>query len=385
MQRARIVVALLVATAVWLPSLHLFYAVNDDQRRAVVDGLTEARLEAWARPADVATMRVVNPEWDFMSRTFTVLALAEQALAEGVTAERRARLLATLDAILDATLAVERRGDTQFLLPYAKRGPFLDPEGRSIFVDGETLMMIAARQLVAPRPDLADDARRRAERITRMMRRSPSLSAESYPDECWTFCNTTALAALAMHDRASGEDHRDLAQAWVAHAKAHLVDPRTGILISSYTWSGKTLDSAEGSSIWMSAQNLLFVDEAFARDQWARARRELGVTFLGFGWARAWPRGADARPDVDSGPIVPVLDASAGSSGLAILGASAFADTRYERSLLASLELAAFPAREGKTLRYRASNAVGDAVVLRALTFGPLLQRMHHAPIAEAP
>ncbi len=33
------------------------------------------------------------------------------------------------------------------------------------------------------------------------MSRSPSLSAESYPDDCWTFCNTTALAGLAMLDR----------------------------------------------------------------------------------------------------------------------------------------------------------------------------------------
>lgn len=378
-------VAFLVAAAVWLPCLHLFYAVDDGERRTIVLGLTEARLEAWSRPADVASMRGVNPEWDFMNRTFTVLALAEQALEDGATPERRARLLVTIDTILDATLDAERRGDHQFLLPYAKRGAFLDPEGRSVFVDGETLMMIAARQLVSrSRPELADDARRRAERIARMMRRSPSLSAESYPNECWTFCNTTALAALAMHDRASGEDHHDLAKAWVAHARAHLVDPRTGILISSYTWDGKTLDNAEGSSIWMSAQNLLFVDESFARDQWTRARAELGVAFLGFGWAREWPRGAETRPDVDSGPIVPILDASAGSSGLAILGAAAFEDKPFERSLLASLGLAAFPVREGKTLRYRASNAVGDAVVLRALTFGPLLKRMHHTPIAEA-
>jgi hypothetical protein len=122
----------------------------------------------------------------------------------------------------------------------------------------------------------------------------------------------------------------------------------------------------------MVAHNLLVVDEAFAKDQYARARRELGASLLGFGWAREWPRGVPARPDVDSGPIVPFLDASAGSSGLALLGARAFGDAAYERELFASLELAAFP----ENGRYRASNDVGDAVVLYTLSFGPLWSRV---------
>ena len=153
----------------------------------------------------------------------------------------------------------------------------------------------------------------------------------------------------------------------MAHAKAHLVEPRTGLLVSSYAVDGATLDGPEGSSIWMSATNLFELDEAFARDQWQRARKELGVTFLGFGWAREWPAGVVARPDVDSGPIIPVLAASAGSSGLAFLGASAFGDTAFLDALFSSIELAGF--RERATGRYRASNEVGDAVLLYALTF----------------
>ena len=171
-----------------------------------------------------------------------------------------------------------------------------------------------------------------------------------------------------MLDRVDGShEHAALATEWIAHAKAHLVEPRTGLLVSSYTYSGAVLDGPEGSSIWMSAANLLEFDEAFARDQWRRARKELGVTFLGFGWAREWPEGQPVRPDVDSGPIIPVLDASAGSSGLAFLGAAAFGDGSYLDALFASIELAGF--RDRQTGRYRASNEVGDAVLLYALTF----------------
>ncbi|MCW5831942.1 MAG: hypothetical protein KIS78_05760 [Labilithrix sp.] len=162
-----------------------------------------------------------------------------------------------------------------------------------------------------------------------------------------------------MLDRAAGTDHARLARDWVAHAKARLVDPETGLLISSYTWDGRVLDGPEGSSLWMSAHNLLVIDEAFARDQYARARRELGASFFGFGWAREWPEGTPPRPDVDSGPIVPLLQASAGSSGLALLGASAFGDDAgsgsCSRRRARGLQTA--------TTAVRASNDAGDVVL----------------------
>jgi hypothetical protein len=370
---AQLAVTLLAAASLWLPNVHRLHEVDDGARSRLVGALVERQLSA--EDADTTRMRAVNPEWDFMRRTYTVLALANLALGD-VAPEERARLLARIDAVVDETVRDdEARGAEHFLLPYARRGPFEDPEARSLFIDGEVVMMLAARELVAERPAARPAAQARAARITRTMRRSPSMSGESYPDECWTFCNTTALAALAMLDRVDPKDraeHRAVAATWLQYARSNLVDPRTGLLVSSYTYGGRTLDGPEGSSLWMSAHNLLVVDEVFARDQYARARRELAGGALGYAWAREWPRGATIHPDVDSGPIVPWLDASAGSSGLALLGASAFGDRDYLGGLLASLELAGF--REGD--RYRASNQVGDAVILYALSFGPLWRRV---------
>jgi hypothetical protein len=383
MKKARFALLVLVAAAIWLPSLHVAYAPDRGRLR---DAFAERQIDAWSRKNrdDLGAMRAANPEWDFMARTFTVLGLANRALRVGAGMEQE-RLLRTIDAIVDDTVASDARlGETHFQLPYAKRGPYVDPEARSIFVDGEILAMIAARDIVAPRAELAAEASVRAARIERQMRASPSLSGESYPDECWTFCNTTALAGLAMLDLARGSDHRDLMRAWVAHAKAHLTDPRTGLLVSSYTRDGRILQGPEGSSIWMTAHNLVVIDEAYAGDQYARARRELGATFLGFGWAREWPDSAPAKnADIDSGPIVPVLEASAGSSGLAVLGASAFRDEDYLRPLLASLDLAGYPDRDGT--RYWASNEVGDAVLLYAFEAGPIFERVRRgARVKEA-
>jgi len=138
------------------------------------------------------------------------------------------------------------------------------------------------------------------------------------------------------------------------------------------TSDGRHLDGPEGSSIWFAAHNLLLVDEVFAEDQYWRAREALGRGVLGFGYAREWPASWGGPADVDSGPIVPVLGASAGSSGLALVGAGAFSDRRFQDALLSSLNLAAFPTRSGDALAYQAGNQVADAVFLYALVQGPL-------------
>lgn len=389
--RLRLVLSLFLAVVVTLPALRLLHA---PRRELIANALARRAVRSWTNEhAADGAMRGVNPEWDFMARTFTVLALASRiasadeshpaasATSAGLSADgpARAESLAAIDAILDDTIATAaREGQTHFMLRYASARPFVDPEAASLFVDGELVMMIAARELVAPGSRYMPEARRRAARIERTMRRSPTLSGESYPDECWTFCNTTALAGLSLLDRVDGSDHRALADAWVAFAKGHLVDPSTGLLVSSFTRDGTTLDGPEGSSLWMSAHALSFIDEDFAKDQYARARKELGRTFLGFGWAREWPVSTRApRVDVDSGPIVPLLEASAGSSGLALLGASAFGDTAYGDALVASLDLAAVPSADG----YRASNAVGDAVTLYAFSEGSLRRRAHRQAV----
>jgi hypothetical protein len=120
------------------------------------------------------------------------------------------------------------------------------------------------------------------------------------------------------------------------------------------------------------ANCLQILDAAFARDQYQRARKELGTTTLGFGYAHEWPKSWDGPADIDSGPIIPVLDISAGSSGMAFIGASAFGDETFLRSLAATLDFAAFPKRKSGALKYCASNQVGDAALLYAATLGPL-------------
>jgi hypothetical protein len=381
---AVVVAALAIGAAAWLPLLHRFFEpseadVASPSTSRIASGMLAEQLGVWEDDARrhelLARMRLTNPEWDFMGRTFVAMALINEALRDARSADR---YLAVVDRIIDDTEArIDEHGAEYFLLPYAERGAWQVTPRRSVFIDGELAWVLAARQLAKRDDDRLPRLHVHLDAIVERMAQGFVVSAESYPDECWTFCNTVALAALRVADVALGEDHAALRARWVESAKRRLVDPATGLLVSSYRYDGTHLDGPEGSSIFMVAHDLMFVDEAFARDQWARAKKELDKELFGFAWAREWPARAKKRGvDVDSGPIVPFVEASAGASGMAVLGAATFEDRTMLRGLLASMGLAAFPIDRGGARRYAASNQVGDAVVLYAMLEGPVLARV---------
>jgi hypothetical protein len=372
-----------LATAIWLPCLHVFYTLDMSEYwsdRGVplkARKLAARHLEIWTNPElrqqELQNMQKRNPEWDFMSRTYFVLALANMALRDQ-TYQQQA--LEIMDAILENTLTIERdKGFSQFLLGYGHTDRWIISPPRSLFIDGEIALMLAARRLVAEQPAYKPLLSERVELMIARMRQSPVLCAESYPDECWIFCNAVALAAIRLADVLDGTDHREFLTSWIETAKRKLMEPKTRLLISTFKVDGTPSPvgfGPEGSSIWMACCMLQVVDPAFAADQYQRAKQELGRSILGFGYAREWPESVVGTMDIDSGPIVPILGASASSSGLAIMAASTFRDTGYFAQLMTSLNFAGFPVETTKTLRYQASNPVGDAVMLYAMVAGPL-------------
>lgn len=424
----RTFVCLGMAAALWLSTLHVWF-----ERPPAVEELAERHLRVWERRTggrEVAALRRSNPEWDLMARMFTVLGLVNWMLEDPY---RGSEALLAIDRIVDDTLALEREhGMHHFLLPYARERAFRDPEGRSLFVDGEIALMLAARQVaVSARStnagDMPDGLRDRTQflldtpdvdidlvpdrrdldpepvrsfmpsydpapwidRVVAQIERAPSLLAESYPDEGWIFCNAVALAAVRLYDaeRGAPEAHGELLRRWVANARRVFVDHArersqpTGLLVSSAGFAGKVKQGPEGSTLWLAADMLLLVDEGFAREQYAQARRQLIGSFAGFAWGREWPDGWPGYQDVDSGPTVPLVGANAASSGLALVAARAFGDEALAKQLFTSLDFAAFPVGKG---RYAAGNLLADAVVFYARAHGPLWQRVREAGPAAA-
>ena len=383
-------IALLVAGAIWLPCLHLFFA-RPASAFYVKKGLsTKARelsasqMGLWADPElrqqEMNRMRVSNAEWDFMARTYLVWSLANVGLREPSS---KAACLATMDSIIDETMRLEEtNGIYFFLMPYAKARPYMVKPERSLFLDGEIAMMLASRRVLDEKPQYKSALTARVNLIADGLRQSPHLALESYPDECWTFDHAVALAAIRVADYLDGSDHSALLRDWVAHARKDLVHPKSGLLVSTFATDGSTGIGPEGSTIWMVAHCLQLIDEDFAREQYDRARHELGGTSLGFSYAREWPDSWKGPPDIDSGPIIPIFEISAGSSGMAFIGASAFGDDTFLASLNATIDFAGFPSRKAGALRYCASNRVGDAALFYAATLGPVWQKVKadHTP-----
>lgn len=376
--------SLLLATVIWVPCLHLLFAPDLAQYISAQGVPEKARamaarhLELWQDPAlragEINKMRARNAEWDFMGRTFLVLALSNMGLREPAHA---ADYLAVMDTIITETLRLEKEyGIYFFLMDYARHSNFASDPPRSLFVDGEIAIMLGARRLLAEKTEYQPQFAERVKAMVAYMNNSPVLSGESYPNECWMFCNSVALAAIRMSDVLDATDHSDFIAGWLRTARTKLTHQETGMLISSYTRDGMHLDGPEGSSIWMASHCLQTVDPRFASEQYQLARQRLAVTILGFGYAREWPAGHENAMDIDSGPIIPVLEASAGASGLAFLGATTFGDRQYLSELLTSLQFAGFPVRRDGKLQYAASNQVGDSVLLYALVQGPLWEKI---------
>lgn len=374
------VACLVIAAGIWWPLMHIPFrpgaadvaptAGLAPQARALLAWQEDIWQDAGQRQRHLGLMRGANAEWDFMGRTFLGLALANAALRDP---GRAAAYIEMLDGILEETLRLEREhGMFYFMMPYAKAARFKVQPARSIFVDGEIALMLAARRLVMEDGRWRDAFLARVAAIEHQLGQGPMLCAESYPDECWTFCNTLALVSLRLGDALDGTDHRDLVRRWITMARLRLVEPQTGLLVSSFTLDGQVLDGPEGSTIWLVAHALQLLDADWAADQYQRARRELGRVTLGFGYAQEWPASCRGNADIDSGPIIPILNASAGSSGMALVGAAAFEDRDYLCALLTALNFGGFPIRRCGALRFAASNQVGDAVMLYALTLGPL-------------
>lgn len=376
------VLASVGGTALWTTQVHHLF--DPAMAELDPDGALSARTEALLRTVlhrlesgeHRTAQRRVNPEWDLIERFVACLALADVALRlperRGVLAGVVGRVSADLERAASGP-----SGQQVFLLPYGHHGGWRG-EGRSLFVDGELAVVHGLAVLLGNR-DALEPLRRRAGHVRRAMDAGPVLSGESYPNECWTFCNTAALLALRLAEVVDGQDHRAFRAAWADRAATDLVDGE-GRLVSAYTLEGHPTQPAEGSSLWWSAHALRASAPALAKAQYALARQDLARTLMGFGWAREWPPDVAASPDIDSGGVVPLVEASPASSGWALVAARSFGDRELHRKLLASVGLAGFVRtdRAGRA-RLLAGNPVGDAVALYGLVCGPVFRLLEAA------
>ena len=350
--------------------------------------LAKAQMSLWIEPAtrnaQISRMRQSNPEWEFTSRTFLVLALANVALRDTLL---KPAALSVIDTIITETLDQERRHGQEVFFAVSQKGrrsDFLNSSRRSVFIDGQIAMMLGARRLVEENATWGEEMQQRTRLIVQEMREGPLLCGETYPNECRLVDCALAMATLRISNALDGTDYSGFINLWVGKARTTLVDKKANMLVSRFDFTGRpvVLEGPEGVSIWTTAHFLSVVDQGFAQEQYDNAARQLRTNFLAFGYSRARPSASDyARSpqqqqlEVEMDGLVPFLQASPGSSGRALVAAQTFGDTRWMRQLITSLEFLGFrTARE--RMHYISSNTTGDAVILYALVQGPLWEKL---------
>ena len=340
---------------------------------ARAESMLLAQAAEWEDPtrraASIRALRSGNPEFDLMRRTFLALSASERALSHPDEADRWLALVDSLIATTEADLAAG--GHRHFLLGYADAKPWVDPTERSLFVDGELALMLGARRMVRDDPEVAAAHRARVADVVRAFEASPAGLPESYPDEAWLFCVTHALVAVRLADLLDGTDHDALVTAFTDQARRDLTHG-SGLLGSEFRTDRSMLDGPEGSSLWAVATNLRLLDEELADEQYAGAVEALSHEWLGLGWASEWGPGWRGAVDIDSGPIIPLLDASPSSSGFALMASRAFGDERRHRRLVRALAVPDLVLWVWPALAESPEWAMGQAVLLRGLMIGPL-------------
>ncbi|MEU1983439.1 hypothetical protein [Nocardia sp. NPDC019395] len=168
----------------------------------------------------------------------------------------------------------------------------------------------------------------------------------AYPGQAWPVDSVVAVAALKLHDRLLGAHFEPVITEWLISARAQL-DPATGLLPHL---AKPSTEGARGSSQSLIQRFLPEIDPVWADQQYSEFRRRFVDTPLGLTGVREYPHGHDGAGDVDSGPLL--LGVSASATVVALGAARVHGDRSLADPLTGLGEGLGVPIRLGDSKRY---------------------------------
>ncbi len=203
--------------------------------------------------------------------------------------------------------------------------------------------------------------------LARLMRRSETGLLPTYPGETYPVDNAAFVAALGVHDRATGEDHSDIIERFSTLVRARYVDPETGLLYQAVSSSsGRVVDGGRGSGTAFASFFLSYVDPQLSAELYEAMREHLLRRGLGFAAMREHAFGGSFESDVDSGPVIFGLGPSA--TGFALGASRANEDPDTFRALYATAALAGAPTSHDGARHFASGGPIGDAILFAMLT-----------------
>jgi len=186
---------------------------------------------------------------------------------------------------------------------------------------------------------------------------------ETYPNAVWPADFIIGIAALRLHDNIFEPKFSDVIAEWLKECEKRL-DTETGLIPhSANPNTGYSAEGARGSSQSLILRFLYVIDEDFAKEQYLIFKKLFVKTLFGLPCVREYPINASGTKDIDSGPVILGIGASA---TIVTLGtARTFNDFNLAKSLEQTFETFGLPRRYDSKKKYLFGNLpIGDAFLV---------------------
>jgi hypothetical protein len=365
----------LAVTAAWLLPRYLsgldaaaWYEGEPKLQRALAEEVVafEARDDA-TRSGKTDAARRFAGEWALVTHQMTALGLAQLCLAHPEWKTRYAAVVTR--AALKAFLPEMRDFGTR-----AWEGEdvlrSLDGAHGHAYMAYPALAVGVARIIDPAFP--AEVARRHDALIAayeRRLRASPTGLIETFPGEAYPTDVAAVAAAIAVHGRVTGKDHGAVLAHWARNVRRVQIDPVSRLVHQRMrARTGEPVDAPRGSGTGLAAYFAGFVDRSLA-EELTRALLTQEATFAGFGAIREYAPGHHGRGDIDSGPVV--LGVSASATGFALAATRAHGYRHAYTRIYRTAALFGMPFADGDRMRFATGGPIGNALLLALLTSGP--------------
>jgi hypothetical protein len=192
---------------------------------------------------------------------------------------------------------------------------------------------------------------------------------ETYPNEAYPTDVAAVAAAIAVHGRVTGIDHRQVLRHWIDRLREVQIDPKSGLVFQRMSASdGEPHDAPRGSGTGLAAYYAGFVDRS-AAERLAEGLFRHESRFWGFGAIREYAAGYSGMGDIDSGPVI--FGVSVSATGFALAPARALGRRDSFESIYRTVALFGLPASFGERRQFCSGGPIGNALLLAFLTSGP--------------
>ena len=377
MKRAPRVIALLLAlvTAALLPS---WWCGRDAEAWLDADPATQARLADALiafEAEDDRTRASLTPaanrfagEWALVTHQMAALGLAQLCLARPPDC---ARYVPTITAAAVKSFLPEMRDFGTHGWSEDVLATLEGSHGHAYF--GYPALAVSMARVLDPAfpREIAAQHDAVIAAFERRLLASPTGLIETYPNESYPTDVASVAAAIAVHGRINGADHRKVIAHWAERVRSAQIDPASGLTIQRMgARDGKPHDAPRGSGTGLAAYFAGFADRPTAELLTAGLRRQQ-ASFLGFGGIREYAPGHSGKGDVDSGPVL--LGISVSATGFALAPLRAFGHRDDFTRIYRTTALFGVPFEGGASARFLTGGAIGNALLLALLTSGPEL------------